>query len=149
MEPEVGLSVARREIFYMRLVARIRYFLLYLNMLPDTQLLRLYDYFIDTLIYSCPVFENLNDDSIDFYLAELEGDAHTFLFIDNLIKLKEAGMLDDVQVEKATYLREKIFAIPSGLWRKGPFQTDEQWRVVSLLANDILNSLGISKRKIE
>lgn len=111
-------------------------------------MLKLYDRFIDTLIYACPVFDNLSEDRILDYLEELESDTHTFLHNDNLIKLKAVGMLNDLQIARTTHLRAKITAIPDDQWHIGAFRSGEEWRQVSLLANEILNSLGILKREI-
>ncbi len=118
-------------------------------MISNTDISKKYDLLIDTLIMSCSDLGVTTTDEIEDYLEELEGDYYTFFDRANLIELYNAGLLNDWQLEKIGLLKNKIGDIPVSFWNEKSFKIEPQWSEVRILSNHILNSIGITKRKID
>ena len=96
----------------------------------------------------CPSFENTTDEEIKDYLDELEGDYYTFLDYNALEPLRNANLLDDIQVNRIVGLKDDIKIITPDLWNITSFKTDPKWVVVRNSAESVLDSMNISKRKL-
>ncbi len=106
----------------------------------------LYDLLVDTLMMVNPDRKNPNPNEFEEHLVELEGDYYTFFHIDNLKKLQNENKLNLAQVNKIQKIRHLIENIEPALWNVQAFMFDKSWIEVSVLALDVLKSLGINKR---
>ena len=113
-----------------------------------TELSRVYNLLVDVLIMVCPDFNIISDSEIEDYLSELEGDYYTFFDTISLLPLQEGGILTKNQMNNIVELKNLINRIPVALWNKDDFKKDAYWEEARKCSNDILNSLGISKRQI-
>lgn len=109
---------------------------------------KIYELLVDTLIMVCPDITIVSDSDIEDYLSELEGDYYTFFDIASLSQLYLNGLLSENQMNKIVELKNTINEIPLMFWNVECFQKEIYWKKARQLANDILNSLGISKRQI-
>ena len=115
----------------------------------DSKIFNLYILLIDTLIRICAAFESTVDEEIEDYLEELEGDYYTFFDKINIIPLQKANLLTDIQFEMIVTLKKDISSISPNLWNKVSIKKDLLWNKVVKEADDILNSLDVSRRKVE
>jgi hypothetical protein len=90
-----------------------------------------------------------SDDDIAEALEELEGDYVSFIHINSLIWLKDAGILDDTQISLIQILRNKIDIMPSSSWNPVSYRNNAEWIEIHAISNKILNSLGINKRQVD
>jgi hypothetical protein len=114
----------------------------------NIELSKKYNLLVDTLIMACPTIGIISDDDIGDYLEELEGDYYTFFDHINLVDLHNAGVLNDLQMKNIVSLKQMIGNIPTSLWQIEAVKTDVYWTEVRQSANEILNSIGISRRKL-
>ncbi|NOW95866.1 hypothetical protein [Mucilaginibacter sp. SG564] len=108
-----------------------------------------YNLLIDTLIMVSPDFEKITKKEIEGYIEELEGDYYTFFDHINLIPLQNLGLLNDFHIEQITILKHIISNIPAHLWNNADFRDNSMWMKAREVADNLLSSLGVSKRIIE
>ena len=116
--------------------------------MQNLDLLKTYDFLIDTLIMVCPDYTIVTDDKIEGYLQELEGDFYTFFDYNSLSLLFNGGILNTDQVNEITRLKSMLLGIPANFWNLKSFKEDTKWKDCRFLATKVLNSLGIEKRKV-
>ena len=75
--------------------------------------------------------------SVAYHLEELEGDHHTFLYKDNILKLADSGKIARELVEPIAIIREQIDAIEDSLWNPLDFIDNIKWRQVRELVLDL------------
>lgn len=108
-----------------------------------------YELLVDTLIMISPDFCSMTDDDCDIYLQELEGDYWSFLDPANTTPLVEEGLLSDAQALVISELKATMTNIDPALWRKRFYYNHPDWDAVRIIAESLLASLGVTRRKVD
>lgn len=109
----------------------------------NTDLLGKYDFVVDTLKMLCTNFENSSDNELADYLEEIEGDHHTFFDQSVIKQLLKANLFNDLESKKTMLLKSLIGSIPPNMWNVAAFKIYPTWIEARVMAQDILNSLGL------
>jgi hypothetical protein len=115
----------------------------------NNELLKKYNFLVDTLIMAAVDLEAISDEKIAAILAELEGDYYTFLYPSNLEIFEKNKILNNDQIQKIIELRVKIDLISPKLWNVDDFKKNPAWYEVKKLSKKILTSMNITKRKVD
>jgi hypothetical protein len=107
-----------------------------------------YNWTIDTIIRSTYDL-GAPDAEIQDAIEELEGDYIAYIHENSLAWLKEKSILNKDQLNSIEELRSKISRISSDLWNVQEYRNNIKWKEIHQLANKILNSKGIKKRRID
>jgi hypothetical protein len=92
------------------------------------------------------LLDELNDEIIGYYIfEEVDIGLISFFYHDNLVRLHEAGYINEVIMEKSRVLRQKFIVIQdSEQWNVASVKTSIEWRNILMLADEIkvlLNSI--------
>ena len=108
-----------------------------------------YNLLVDTLLMASPDITRLDDDKLNNYLEELEGDYYTFLDMGTTELLVNEKIINISQQEAIFQIKLEINKIKPEFWNIESFKTDVQWINVSLASKEVLKSMGIQKTKID
>ncbi|REE54721.1 hypothetical protein A8990_1795 [Paenibacillus taihuensis] len=100
---------------------------------------KLYELYVHT-INSCGTYLLSSDDSVIGYniFEEFDIRAVTFLHSDNLQRLHEAGLINDVVRSKSLSLRAKFLRLQqSNEWNINAVRTSYEWKIVLDMADEI------------
>lgn len=104
---------------------------------------RKFDWFIDTLEKSGMFILELSNEEIETFIFEdLIVGVTSFFSKNNLIKLKENGLIDE-DIEKNAYLlRNKVLNIDNtSLWNINSVKQSSEWLDIFRLSDDLKNKL--------
>jgi hypothetical protein len=114
----------------------------------DYKLFGLFKSTLEMLSYNQAYIKHINkleslreEDVIQYYLDELEGDTYTFLHFGNLKQLLDYGFISSEIFQLASELREVVQVLPIRSWTVKYYKEDLQWRNIHSLAQAILNIL--------
>lgn len=102
-----------------------------------------FDWFIDTLNKSGMFILDLSNKEIEtFVFEDLIVDVTSFFSKNNLIELKENGLIDGDIEEKAYILREKILSIDNtDLWNVDSVRQSSEWLDIFELSDELKKQL--------
>ncbi|WP_086314428.1 hypothetical protein A5821_001996 [Enterococcus sp. 7F3_DIV0205] len=102
-----------------------------------------FDWFIDTLNKSGLFILNLSDKEIETFIFEdLIVGVTSFFSKNNLIELKENGLIDEEIEEKAYLLRKKILNIDNtDLWNIDSVRQSSEWLDIFELSDELKKKL--------
>ncbi|MBO0468771.1 hypothetical protein JZO73_14810 [Enterococcus plantarum] len=102
-----------------------------------------FDWFIDTLNKSGMFILNLSDEEIETFIFEdLIVGVTSFFSKNNLIELKENGLIDEDIEEKAYLLRKKILNIDNtDLWNIDSVRQSSEWLDIFELSDELKKKL--------
>lgn len=105
---------------------------------------KLMELYRDT-IDKCGTYLLCEEDAVIEYniFEEFDIGVSTFFYIDNLLKLNEAGLISDELMEKSSTLRNLVIDIQqSDKWNVKAVRHSSEWMKVLELADEIKNCLG-------
>lgn len=103
-----------------------------------------FDWFIDTLEKSGMFILDLSDKEIETFIFEdLIVGVTSFFSKNNLLELKENGLIDE-DIEKNTYLlRQKVLSIENtSLWNINSVRQNSEWLVIFKLSDELKRKLN-------
>jgi hypothetical protein len=90
---------------------------------------RLYEDYLDTIGRCTSELRQQSDEEIEYQLFEqFDGGAWSFLHEDNLIKLRDAGYIDDEMVAMSKQVRERWLALQKKSWTTAEIRTRREWQ---------------------
>lgn len=90
---------------------------------------RLYEDYLDTIGRCTIKLRQESDEEIEFQLfEEFEIDAISFLHEDSLLKLQEAGYIDDEMVAMSKEVRQRWLALREKSWTLAEIRTRKEWQ---------------------
>ncbi|KRE64164.1 hypothetical protein [Paenibacillus sp. Soil750] len=106
---------------------------------------KLNELYVET-IKKCGTYLISSDDSVIGYniFEEFDIGATSFLHIDNLQRLVEAGLISDEIMRKSSTLRIKVLALQqSDEWNINAVRHSSQWMKILELSDEINSMIGI------
>jgi membrane-associated PAP2 superfamily phosphatase len=82
------------------------------------------------------------DEIIQDYLHELEGDVHTFLHSDSILKLKQHNQISHQVMDMTLVLKMAVEKLPKDLWNASSFKSGNEWKEIHKKAKKILTEIS-------
>ena len=90
---------------------------------------RLYEDYLDTIGRCTSELRQQSDEEIEYQLYEqFDGGAWSFLHEDNLIKLRDAGYIDDEMMAMSKEVRRLWLALREKSWTVAEIRTRKEWQ---------------------
>ncbi|WP_441885861.1 hypothetical protein [Paenibacillus sp. 2TAB26] len=113
--------------------------------MQDPSVNELMSYYVDSL-EDCGLLTADESEIESRIFEEFNIGAITFLHNINLMKLKEAGLINDQIMNQSAELRKKFLSLQnSDKWDAKSVKSESEWREVLLLADEIKELLGSEK----
>lgn len=106
---------------------------------------KLFDLYVNTLEKCGKFVLNFSDDNIGYYIfEEFDIGVVSFLYSDNLKKLKDKGMIDEIIFEKSCFLRLNVMSLQgSKLWNIESVKNSIEWMKIMELSDEIKDLIEI------
>lgn len=96
--------------------------------MTEITLHELYELFLDTIGRCTPDLRNRSDEEIWYNLYEqFDNGARSFLHDVNLIKLRDAGLIDDGIVVASKDIRSRWLALSERKWTADEIRSNDEW----------------------
>lgn len=109
---------------------------------------RLFEFYVDALEHGASPVNDLSDeDFAHSVFEEFDTGAWSFLHDDNLERLRSAGYIDDQTVAASREVRQAWLSISTSDDSVAAFRASPEWRRVSAMCDQLLESLGVRDGK--
>jgi hypothetical protein len=102
------------------------------------------DLYLTTLGYLDEKYVLGSDEDLEYYiLEELDADAHTFLYYENVDILVNAGLIPTTVSEKTEELRNLIKRLIDSKRSLDQIRNDSEWKTARKIAKNILQEIKV------